>query len=107
MRDTVTEINIDNPAAKQAFIRWWRTMEAQGYSYGYEALCNVWVGFDDGRADLARGVLEAAERATNSYCNCGAIRGVSEHRGSCRSVSADLTEKYLRQLFTREGINVD
>lgn len=106
MHDAVTEINIENPAAKEAFIRWWRTMEAQGYQYGFEALCNVWVGFDDGRADLARKVLAAVERAADDYCNCGAIRRVSSHRASCRSISADLAEKRIAELFQKEGIHV-
>lgn len=73
MRNAVTEISIENPIAKEAFIRWWRSMEAQGYQYGFEALCNVWVGFDDGRIDLARKVLAAVsdERLTENLDNDG------------------------------------
>lgn len=55
------QLNIKNHTAKAAFVAWWRTMEAQGYQYGHEALCNVWVGFDDGRADLARQLIETVE----------------------------------------------
>lgn len=77
MRDAVTEIAIENPIAREAFIRWWRTMEAQGCQYGFEALCNVWVGFDDGRADLAKKVLEVVDLPS------------------------------IRELFIREGINVE
>lgn len=88
MRDAVTKINIENPVAKEAFIRWWRTMEAQGYQYGFEALCNVWVGFDDGRADLASKVLNVVEEEERRRFGTGA-RGIS---GA------------IRELLAREGV---
>lgn len=87
MRDAVTEINIKNPAAKEAFIRWWHTMEAQGYQYGFEALCNVWVGFDDGRADLARKILNVIKEEEHrrfgegAYGISGAVRNLLEREG--------------------------
>ena len=98
-RDAVLEINIDNPAAKEAFIRWWRTMEAQGYQYGYEALCNVWVGFDDGRADLASRVLALVETADTTYSDGDGLRTL-DPRGVAVIVEA------LRDLFQREGIEL-
>lgn len=88
MRDAVTEIAIENPIARDAFIRWWRTMEAQGYQYGFEALCNVWVGFDDGRSDLARKILKAVEAEEVSRFGAGA-HGIS---GA------------IRELLEREGV---
>lgn len=36
-----TELNIKNNAAKSAFVTWWCAMEARGYQYGFEALCNA------------------------------------------------------------------
>ena len=97
MRDAVTKINIKNPAAREAFIRWWRTMEAQGYQYGFEALCNVWVGFDDGRSDLARKVLEAVESQKRPY----EPNGSGEHNDAIHNVLTALCE-----LFQKEGVNV-
>lgn len=102
MRDAVTEINIENPVAREAFIRWWRTMEAQGYQYGFEALCNVWVGFDDGRADLARKVIETveSERDYNQTAQDYSRRNVTYER----AISDVLTA--LRELLQKEGVNV-
>lgn len=97
MRDAVTEINIKNPAAKEAFIRWWRTMEAQGYQYGFEALCNVWVGFDDGRADLASRVLQMAEAQKRPY----EPNGSGEYNDAIHDICAALCD-----LFQKEGIDV-
>lgn len=96
-RDAVTEIQIENPVAREAFIRWWRTMEAQGYQYGFEALCNVWVGFDGGRADLAAKVLAAvsSERLTENLDNEG-DRGYSQ--------ALDDVIRTLRELFRVEGV---
>jgi hypothetical protein len=146
MRDAVTEINIENPVAKEAFIRWWRTMEAQGYQYGFEALCNVWVGFDDGRVDLARKVMATIEACAKmasrrflvrfvdhvggTNCatwECKKCQGqwVSPANQECPHCHANetipaLTDEdaahntalenasaALRELFAREGINVE
>lgn len=96
MRDAVTEINIENPIAKEAFIRWWRTMEAQGYQYGFEALCNVWVGFDDGRADLAKKVLTVIETQKRPYEPAGS----GEYNDAIHTA---LTA--LRELLAKEGID--
>lgn len=95
MRDAVTEINIENHAAKEAFIRWWRTMEAQGYQYGYEALCNVWIGFDDGRVDLARKVLEAVEAQKHPY--------VPAESGEHNDAVHDMLTA-IQELFQKEGV---
>lgn len=96
----VSELNIENEAAKAAFVEWWGTMEAQGFRYGFEALCNVWVGFDDGRADLARKVLETIsalsidEQYSPHYRN-GFHKGVND------------AEVALRGLFRKAGVDVD
>lgn len=102
-KDAVLEIRIDNPQARQAFIDFWREMEAQGYQYGYEALCNVWVGFDDGRKVLARKVIEAVEgeRDYNQTAQDYFRRNVTYER----AISDVLTS--LRELFQREGIEVE
>jgi hypothetical protein len=88
-RDAVLEVNIENPAAREAFINFWRTMEAQGYQYGYEALCNVWVGFDDGRAALAEKVFETLNDTEGDQFEI-------EHVSTA-----------LRDLFQREGISLE
>lgn len=92
MRDAVTEIAIDNPVAKEAFIRWWRTMEAQGYQYGFEALCNVWVGFDDGRADLARQLIEAADEFFGGLLSThvNKIELLTALRAKCKELGVEL-----------------
>jgi hypothetical protein len=94
-RDAVLEVNIENPAAGEAFINFWRTMEAQGHQYGYEALCSVWVGFDAARSTLARQVLETVDlqRLTDiDYC--------------CDKTISNVVLPALRDLFQREGVEV-
>ena len=94
-RDAVLEVNIENANARKAFINFWRTMEAQGYQYGFEALCNVWVGFDDGRSDLAQKVLKAvkSEQLHEHLDNAG-------YRNAVNDIYIALCE-----LFQREGID--
>lgn len=93
--NNAVKISIDNPAARKTFIRWWRTMEAQGYQYGFEALCNVWVGFDDGRADLAQRVIEVVEAQKRPY-------GPAESGEHNDAVHNTIT--VLRELFQKEGV---
>jgi hypothetical protein len=89
----------DNEAAKQAFADWWATMEAKGYQYGYEALCNVWVGFEDGREALARELITTAACVDRlSVCNTeidyGYVEGreavVIALRAKCAQLGIDL-----------------
>jgi hypothetical protein len=61
VKEIEPQANAATEAAKQAFADWWATMEAKGYQYGYEALCNVWVGFEDGREALAQEVITAVD----------------------------------------------
>ncbi len=95
-RNPATEIAIDNEAAKAAFVAWWATMMAQGYQYGYEALCNVWVGFDGGRADLARKVLKTVMAQSMNSRNIDYNYGYEQAQDNIAAA--------LRETFQKEGI---
>lgn len=101
-KNPATEIAINNENAKAAFVAWWATMMAQGYQYGHEALCNVWVGFDDGRSALAQKVLETVtgERDYNQTAQDYARRNVTYERAI-----KDVTTA-LRDLFQRGGVEL-
>lgn len=85
-----SQLNIENPAAKASFVAWWDTMEAQGYSYGYEALSNVWVGFDDGRKALAKELIVAAEAEERSRFGNGATGVSSALRDKCKQLGVEI-----------------
>lgn len=78
----------------------------------YDAICDLCSGVfehdQDGdiKRQLACDLLEAVGSAADSYCNCGAVRGVSEHRPSCKAVSADLAEKRFLARCEKLGIHL-
>ena len=81
------------------------------HSWLAEQLSSVWVGFDDGRADLARKVLETMETQRNFYeaqrqCDADDNNHEFAHYYTvARNIASEVTAA-LRELFEKEGVDV-